>query len=311
MNLNPFDLYGPGFLIFYIALCALGALAIILWQRAAEGGRADLVDVHARYLAQDPHAVAYLQGGRGEVIRVALVSLLERGLLTSRSSSSPGGKSTLQAVGPDAAAKARRPLDKAILVKFASPGMVESLATDQVVLAEAAIIAEGLQARKLLPGPETQAQRRKRIQVAIPALWAVAALKIFIALERGRTNILFLVVLALLVPFVFFALIRQFRTALGDQVLSQIQSMFSSLKNRRSEFALGRTTSEFTFLGAAFGLVVLPSTLSGAVVPHGSRTKKSQGGSSCSSSCAATSSCGSGSSCGGGCGGGCGGCGGG
>ena len=312
MHLNPFDLRGPEFLLFYLLVSVSTVWLVWLWRRASESGAAGQDVAQAREISQDPYRVAFLRGGRYEALHVALVSLLERGLLKASGE-------YLRSADPDAVNKVRHPLDKAILTRFASRSLAEQgrkaevVYTDTAILAEADVIGEDLQRRGLLPNDDVKAARKNRIVLAIAFLWLVAGIKIAVAVSRGRANIWFLVVLALIMAPVLIGVSRRFRTALGDRAYDWIQALFTDLRSRRESFSLNNTSSELTFLAAAFGLAALPTTVEGMLSPMNLRPPKPAGvaSSGCGSSCASFSSCGGGGGCGGGgCGGGCGGCGG-
>src|SRR6185295_16874913 len=70
-DVNPFDLPGPEFLLFYIILAVAVITALALLRRAAESDSAPQVDLG------DPYLIAYLRGGENEAPRVALVSLID------------------------------------------------------------------------------------------------------------------------------------------------------------------------------------------------------------------------------------------
>jgi uncharacterized protein (TIGR04222 family) len=304
MNLNPFDLRGPEFLAFYLVFSAGTLFLVWMLRRWRELGAEGSAASAAKEVAQDPYQVAYLRGGRDEVLRVAVVSLLERGLLEADGED-------LRTTDPEAAAKARRALDKAILTKFADQGKAQSLFSDEVALGEADVIAAPLKLGKLLPDEGVTGARVGLAITATALLWLVAGVKIAVALARGRTNILFLVLLAVIVPFAIYAVVRRFRTALGDEVYSRLQTVFSRLGDRGPALQANQTTGELTYLAAMFGVSALPAAMLGIVEPLQLRRPRpaASGGSGCGSSCSSGSSCG-GSSCGGGgCGGGCGGCG--
>ena len=75
MELNPFDLRGPEFLVFYIILALSVVGLVVLLRHAFESGQAPKIDLG------DPYLIAYLRGGAQEAKRVALVTLIDRGLL--------------------------------------------------------------------------------------------------------------------------------------------------------------------------------------------------------------------------------------
>ena len=74
------DLYGPYFLMFYAA--AIAVIVVACFRSVRGTDRTDdlvLPDIPAKL---DPYEIAYLRGGENEVTRVAIASLIERGLLT-------------------------------------------------------------------------------------------------------------------------------------------------------------------------------------------------------------------------------------
>ena len=64
--MNPFDLPGPQFLLFYIIFAGLVILGLVLWRRRAESSPST-----PRIDLSDPYLIAYLRGGEKEVRRVA------------------------------------------------------------------------------------------------------------------------------------------------------------------------------------------------------------------------------------------------
>lgn len=308
MNLNPFDLRGPEFLIFYACLLGATALVLLILRQVLDRQNDFAVEERFPEVARDPYQVAFLRGGATEVLRTAVVSLLERGLIGA-----DGDRYfALDATG---VAKVRRPLDKAILTRLGPPqgnkGGADSdaLLTDRVILQEAEQVGEPLAAAELVAGPATRRTRWLLIALATAALWLIAGTKIAIALSRGRTNVEFLVALALASPFILRLTLRSRLTACGRAVLDRTVGHFSELLARSDSFKPGQTTSELAFLAAAYGTALLPvamrarlAPLDQAVIRHTQTISVDSGGSSCSSG----SSCSGGGGCGGG---GCGGCG--
>jgi uncharacterized protein (TIGR04222 family) len=317
MTLNPFDWPGPDFLLFYAGLLAATVLLIWQWRRQAEGGVTGEEVGLARELSQDPYEIAFLRGGRYEAVNVAVVSLLERGLLEAEAE-------CLRTTAPEAVVTANAPLDRAILSRFASPlktmnTPAQVVYTDTTTMAEADHIGEILQAKGLLPNEDMRAGRKARLVGGVAVLWAVGLIKILLALSRGHNNVLFLVLLGVLTPVLLVLVSRRFRTTLGDKTYRWVLDLFAHLRDRRNSVGLNATGSELAFLAAVFGLARLPEAFGQVITPLAltppATGSQAWGGGSCGSSCASFSggSCGSGSSCGGGggggCGGGCGGCG--
>src|SRR5688572_6470436 len=103
--MNPFDLPGPQFLAFYAALGLVVVVLVSILRRMAESGPVPKVDV------SDPYLIAYLRGGENEALRVATVSLVDRGLLIAEDENLRAKKNvSLDGV--------RRPIEKALLRKF-------------------------------------------------------------------------------------------------------------------------------------------------------------------------------------------------
>jgi len=63
--------------------------------------------------------------------------------------------------------------------------------------------------------------------------------KILIALSRGRTNILFLVILSGLAAFVAFKTSSPFRTVRGEKFLQDVKPLFSALRQRAASVRPG------------------------------------------------------------------------
>ena len=86
------DLYGPYFLLFYATAILMLIVAACRSIRAVDRSR-DLgpPEIPAKL---DPYEVAYLRGGENEVTRVAIASLVQRGLLRTSSARAETGRST-------------------------------------------------------------------------------------------------------------------------------------------------------------------------------------------------------------------------
>jgi len=288
---NPFDLPGPDFLFFY---AILGVLVIgLLWlaRQTSEAADAPRIDY------SDPYLLAYLRGGGPEVVRVVTVSLIDRGLLKA-------SDDQLVAANQSAASIASRPIEKALLQHFRFPAKTSSAFTSPAILSTCQAYRDTLQRFGLLPDESTQRARLWRFGVATIVLTCVAALKIFIALQRGRTNIFFLVLLAAFFVFIAMRVHNPLRTRRGDALLADLRNLFASLKDRAPMLRPGGESADATLLMAVFGLDALPA----ALFPYAKRFQPRSTASS-TSSCGSACGSSSGSSCGGG-GGGCGGCGG-
>jgi uncharacterized protein (TIGR04222 family) len=303
--MNPFNLPGPEFLVFYLLLAFAVHLA---WRplvrlfgektddRDVPAGRFDLANL-------DPYLIAYLRGGEPETARVVIVSLLDRGLLTADGDQ-------LQAA-PGAAAKAARPIERVVLQAFATGDQASDIFKDAAFKTACTAIANELEQLGLLANAHARGRIALMRGLAIALLVGVAFLKISVAIERGHHNIGFLVLIAIVATIVMIKRSAPRRTRSGDGLLEDLKLRFHRLEKRAEDISLGGASRELVILAAVFGIAALPAVMHaqmGTLFPLGMRSASA--GSSCGSSCGSSSSSCGGSSCGGGgCGGGCGGCG--
>lgn len=305
--MNPFDLAGPEFLLFYLVLLIVAHLAYQPILHALLGDAASKYERPSGFeLANlDPYLIAYLRGREAETARVAIVSLVDRLLLKIEGDS-------LQAL-PDAEDKVSRPLERQLLRFFASKKKASLIYTHSKFNASCADLREELVSRGLTLSTE-QANPASLLRfVLIVGMIAVSIAKIVSALERGHYNIGFLIVLTVIATLSFFLRKSVVRTEKGAFALRELQAQFARLRDRSEQIPLGGASRELILLTAVFGVTALPTAALAGVEPlfPAQFSPSSSSGSSCGgTSCSGSSSCGSssGSSCGGG---GCGGCGGG
>ena len=117
IDVNPFDFSGPDFLIFYVALCAVMIVGSLILRRKIESAPTPRIDL------SDPLLIAYLRGGEGETMRVAAVSLVDRGLLTCSGT-------RLKSAAHAQSESVRRPIEKELLRKFADSDEAASMFDD-------------------------------------------------------------------------------------------------------------------------------------------------------------------------------------
>lgn len=298
--MNPFDLPGPPFLLFYLIFGTLVVIAMRMVNRIYERSLA----LSTRIPLDDPYAIAMLRGGSLEVARVATFSLVDRGLLKAEK-----GDRVISL--PDADAYVRREIERTIIMTFckAAPAITVFKAAG-VLAKDCAEFEKPLQEANLLP---SRAVKRRRLVTFLSALLLIegtAGYKIHVALDRGHHNIAFLVFLGFFMFIALHAGLRKHRTGHGDVVLRQVRAHFQSLKDRASRLKPGGATNEVVFLAAIWGLAALPFSgfpyvarlFPKATVTTSTTSAGGCGGGGCGS--------GGGGGCGGGgCGGGCGGCG--
>jgi uncharacterized protein (TIGR04222 family) len=293
---NPFDLRGPLFLMFYWAVAVLLLALARLGRRRLESGPVP------RLNAVDPYTVAVLRSGPGEAIRLAALSLIDRGLLNV---TEPIAVTSVEG----AEDKVKRTLEREILRAARSPIPAHSLPGRHALRACCDPMEEELRARSLLASGN-QIGVRVLLGVAVLAiLWVVAGVKVSLALERGRSNVQLLVLSAMVAPVLcLLIVVLGRRTEIGDRLLADLRVLFRGLRQRAASIAPGGATNEAALIAAVFGL---PAATVGAWGAAGTffAAPSSSSSSSCGSSSSSCSSSSCGSSCGGGGSSGCGGCG--
>jgi uncharacterized protein (TIGR04222 family) len=284
----PFNLPGPQFLVFY-ALFAVAAIAFFFFvRRHGEEGTPPPGG------ANDPLLLACLRGGPAEVVRVATLGLIDRGLLTV------SDHTITRSATPEAV---DRRLEKEILKRSEQGADIDLI----LVRSAAQRIAkedyeDQLIRLRLVPDSELANRRIKLMFLALAVLLGVGGIKLFVALQAGRSNVGFLIGMMIVASIVVLNYATPYRTALGDSYLESVRSMFNGLRERASTIRPGSGSRELLWLTALFGATMLPT----AAFPFASQlwprpSSSDGGGGGCGSSSG-------GSGCGGG-GGGCGGCG--
>lgn len=295
----PFTLAGPAFLAFY-AVFAIGVLvAYGTWLRrfGATAGGGVMIDA----LTADPYRIACLRAGPDEAVKLAVVNLIDRGLLAD--AQGDGWRATNKG---DPGLQ-RRSLDRVVLGQCqAAPLSTRDMLADRTVRQAAAEIEADLQAKGLLVNP-AQHGLRSAVRWAVVALLAgVAGLRILQAFSRGHSNVEFLAMLALVACFVALSLPRSRLSPAGRRALASVTSLMGRLKSRADRLRPGGATNEVALFAAVFGLYALPAAAFPFIEQAFPAPRSESGGGGDGGS---SSSDGGSSSCGGG--GGCGGCGGG
>ena len=290
--MNPFDWAGPPFLLFYIALIGVTIATVHVVIRIAEDGPAPALPL------ADPYQIAWLRGGTPETVRIAVLSLLDREAIdldVTGIVANPNKRSASAAAGS--------PIERAVL-DCCGEGVIglRQLATDPSVVAVAESCRRGLEQLKLVPTDEQMGRRRRLMAVAVFTLFVVALIKLVLALDRGHSNVVFLMLLAIASPFAIWLLVKLQRTRLGSRMLADLRQLFGALRGRAATIRRGEMTSEAMLLAAVFGLSALPTGSYSDLLQAYRSVDQAKSSSGCGSDG------GGGGGCGGG-GGGCGGCG--
>lgn len=314
--MNPLDLTGPEFLRFYFPY-GFGVL-FLAWLVRNLLNRSTASIPTARWAPgiyprdTDAYAIAFLRGGRSEAVRTLLARLVSVDLLTA------ADDGTLRRGAGDE--PKWQPIERVAwnTVKHNRASLPAGQVESQIKKAIGGFLGEierELAEQGLLPDPGRKGVFRALSLLTWLAVVGLGLVKVWVALERGRTNIGFLVLLLIFFTIAIFRLLRSpRRTSAGGKYLDWLQESHRGLI-WKAEPASRPAAGELALAAGIYGLTAVPdlAPLSRSFGVSDRRHQGSDGsssGSSCSSS-SSSSSDGGGSSCGGGCGGGgCGGCGG-
>jgi uncharacterized protein (TIGR04222 family) len=298
--MNPFDLRGPEFLVVYSVFAIFLLFSLSRLRRIREGTAPSALPP-----ISDPYAIAYLRGGQKAMLEVAAFSLVDRGLLDVEDG-------TLRTTGRSShdARLATDPLDREVLLFFQSKAKAVSMYRDAKFKNVSTAIEERLLRDGLLPNMDTMEARSMDFGIAVLLLVGVAAIKVIIALERGRSNIGLLIILAVIACVFTYKVSCPRITLRGKQWLQDLRTLMVPLKSRLGSVSQQLAWKETAMVAAVYGLGALPANaypFVGKMFPAADNSSSTS--SSCGSSSSSDGSSSGGSSCGGGCGGGCGGCG--
>lgn len=304
--MNPFELPGPQFLLFYVIFAGLVIAGMVFWRKRAELSQSPRIDL------SDPYLIAYLRGGEREVLQVATIALIDRGLLIRSGTQLKRAENA----SPDSV---HRPIEKALLKKYARSGEVSWMFEDDGLSKACESYRKTLRQARLLPDEWVNQKRLMRLVVACFLLSGAGLTKVLIALEAGRTNVGFLIVLIIIAIIVAVRLSFPRLTESGKAMIEDAQSLYSGMRDRAGSLNAGGAGVEPLMLAAVFGVGAMagPAFAYADDLFPGGRKREPQesldgGGGSCSSGGDGSSGSSGGSSCGSSCGGGggCGGCGG-
>lgn len=291
--MNPFDLRGPPFLVFYVVVGVIGLVYLYLDVRGLVSGRGKSPSADARRVLSDPYLLAFLRGGAREALQTVTFSLHQRGLLVSL------GRSLLAVADRQMTRQAAHPLEQAVLATCVTAKKASAVLADRGLAHAIADFAQPLRDAGLIADLDETSHRWKRLLAVVGSLLAISAIKVAVALDRGHSNVALLIILSIIVLIIAVAIVLRRRTYAGDLALADMQTLFTPLKQRASRLTTRDATDEAVLFAAVFGLAALPAT----AYPFAAtlRQREAAGGDGGGGS----SGCGSGG------GGGCGGCGGG
>ena len=290
---NPLDFKGPEFLLFYIILACVSHL---IFRRFINNNENN--PLPSALDMTDPYAIAYLRGGKEEAARVAIFSLIDRGLLKAN-------RDKVKTVNFKSNDFTKRKIEKAAVEFFLNEAQPNYFFFDTKLELACAEYKALMVRNGLTVNSDQHKFRSSAMLITLIPILILPLSKIYVALLRGHTNIGILVALTLMNLNLLFQIVSNPRTKTGSLFLSYLGQMFSELKNRVPALEPGGKTNEAALCAAVFGLSSLTYgsfSFVQTLFPDASKANSHGNllgdfGGSCGSGC-------------GGCSGGCGGCGG-
>src|SRR5262245_27194394 len=158
--MNPFNLSGPEFLVFYILSSAVVLVVAWHFRQQAESAPPPRMDL------SDPYLIACLRGGEAEALRLGVLALIDRGLLIADNAWIGRAAHATQEDTHNA-------VEAAVLRAVGTRTPVDSILNDVSLKEECRPYREKLEAEGLLPDESTKSQRRRRFLLASMALAGV------------------------------------------------------------------------------------------------------------------------------------------
>jgi uncharacterized protein (TIGR04222 family) len=317
------DLYGPYFLLFYAIVIVALTVACRRSIRSVDRTR-DLEppEIPAKL---DPYEIAYMRGGENEVTRVAIASLIQRGLLQITEEKKWLKKIKQIDKGRKPASGELTPIEARVLKWSgfpADPSQVFQPSGIPTLLKDACASYEAELAEKnFLAPPEMKELALRLWSIGLAIIIVLGLYKLGVGIAKGHSNVLFLCVMGPVGGLVFSAAcwFLPRLSHLGKAYLERLKLAYDGLKSEvhpvsslssaltmahdpgtRARLQNPSAYSDCLLMVGIFGMASLADT------PLSDLTAMFKRGSSSSGGCGG--GCGGG---GGGCGGGGGGCGGG
>jgi uncharacterized protein (TIGR04222 family) len=326
------DLYGPYFLLFYAA--AIVALIVACYRSVRSLDRTNDLEPPEIPAKLDPYEIAYLRGGKNEVTRVAIASLIQRGLL--QITEKKGRVSTTKEIdkGRKPASGELLPIEACVLkwprfpvqpATIFQPGGLSSSVKEACEAYRAKLDEEGF-----LTPQEMKAFGVRLWLIGSALILGLGGYKLAVALAKGHTNVAFLCILGIggVIALAVTCLALPRLSRLGKAYLEQLKLAYDGLKSQvhpvgslespltwandpgnRGRLQHASAYSDCLLMVGIFGVASLADTPLSDVTTMFKQGASASGG--CGGGCGGGGGGCGGGGCGGGCGGGgCGGCGG-
>jgi len=287
----PFNLPGEVFIVFYVLAAVVAVGCATLAAREASAAAPSRLP-----LLTDPYDIAFVRARSDEVVRVAVLSLIDRGLIEWNATDD-----TIVATRWAEAAQPKHLVEREILAVVREPTPARALLGARLDASVESAVRAPLERAGHLENRFPDMLREPRLLAAWLGVTALAAAKIVVALAHLRFNVLFLLA-AWVVATLW--LVKGGQPTAGKVVLHHLGILLANLRHRAASLVPGRATNELALVAATFGFDAVPERLAPYAkgIQRELRRKREGGGSN--------SGCGGGGDGDGG-GGGCGGCGGG
>ncbi len=193
------DLYGPYFLAFYAL--AIAALIVACYKSVRDIDRSRDLPMPEIPAKLDPYEIAYLRGGENEVTRVAVASLIQRGLLQICDPASLTAKVKTIDKGRDPESGELAPIEACVL-KWPGfpvvPSRIFQPAGIPVVLKDAcAFYEQEITEKHFLAPPEMKELGYKLWWIGSTFILGLGGYKLYVALAKGHYNVAFLCILGI------------------------------------------------------------------------------------------------------------------
>ena len=293
------DMYGPKFLLFYAMVAAV--VLVISWMTTRWMDCTSALGPPEVPLRPDPFEIAFLRGGENEVLRLAILRLMQDGLLIVTEKKRIG-----QAVD-----KSRRnalaPMEQQVFDCFSSPRSPEqifnSTELNRIARSICAPFRPRLEEQMLLASEGAGGPNWLLTAVSCTLIGGLGAYKLMAALAKGKHNVFFLIIMGLMAVGTCIYICRPQRiTRRGRAYLRRLLDRFEPMVSRSSGSSPA-TDDQILLLVSVIGFQTLTGTPYSSLKTLFHQAASGDGG--------YVGGCGGGGCGGGGCGGGgCGGCGG-
>ena len=312
---NPIgDMYGPHFLILYaVVIVLVFIISKVLLYSFDPSQSMPIPQVPS---VVDPYEIAYMRGGENEVIRLSILDLIQRGYLQRIANAKKADEIVWAKDHPDR--RHLNPIEDTVFGHFAVSSTAAKIFQSTLsssVKRQCNKYQIKLEQEKFIFSESDSGFLNIVMVIGLLVIIGLGGYKLIVALAKGRLNVGFLIIMAVVSTFLYLGFCKPPRmSSRGRKYLERLQLAYERLNNKDTKMNIHTTDSTFVIMAGIFGVSALAGTVYGYYPTMFQKSNKNwYSSSSCGAGCGYVSSCSSGGSCSGGgsCGGGgCGGCGG-